>query len=121
MRQTYGFSHRAGKMKYILAGCSFPLNNTVVFAIFVTCKYSSQVNRGATFPALIYNILITTLPDEGCWLLRNLLNPCWTCQHTHNPRSTRVLHLFYVPARHVYISPGTAQLCKLWARGQDSM
>ena len=25
MRQTYGFSHRAGKMEYILAGCSFPL------------------------------------------------------------------------------------------------
>ncbi len=24
MRQTYGFSHRAGKMEYILAGCSFP-------------------------------------------------------------------------------------------------
>ena len=24
MRQTYGFSHRAGKMKYILSGCSFP-------------------------------------------------------------------------------------------------
>ncbi len=24
MRQTFGFSHRAGKMEYILSGCSFP-------------------------------------------------------------------------------------------------
>ncbi len=28
MRQTHGFSYRADKMEYILAGCSFPFNIT---------------------------------------------------------------------------------------------
>lgn len=31
-----------------------------IFAIFVTCKYSSLVNRGATSTTLIYNIISTT-------------------------------------------------------------
>ena len=30
MRQTYGFSHRAGKMVHILSGCSFLMSNNYV-------------------------------------------------------------------------------------------
>lgn len=42
MRKTVGLSHRAGKMKYILSGCSFPINQVTTVTFYERKTISSR-------------------------------------------------------------------------------